>query len=340
TSGKESAAMASGPAGVNLPTQLDTLFPFGVVGGLSDGELVQRFLTARDGADQGAFPALGERHGPMGLRVCPEVLGNPHDAQDAFQATFLVLARKAGSVRKADSVASWLHGVALRVARRAKAEASRRRVHELQSAATRAAKPERQGNSPEEWPELHEEIARLPGRYREPVVLCYLEGLSTDEAALRIGCPQGTILSRLSRARGRLRGRLVRRRLGPSAAALATGPTPRAPAALPAGLFNATVRASLGSAGRRATEVASASAAVTSLARRVLQTMTISKLKILGAMALACGFAWGGVRNLGQAGGLGGGPGPGKPPPEAVSGPAVSGPPGEHAPAARRRVAR
>src|SRR5262245_20817056 len=114
----------------------------------------------------------------MVLGVCRKVLGNPHDAQDAFQATFLVLARKAGPV-KADSVASWLHGVALRVARRARAEASRRRVHELQSAATRAAKPERQGNSPEEWPELHEEIARLLGRYREPVVLYYLEGLST-----------------------------------------------------------------------------------------------------------------------------------------------------------------
>src|SRR5262249_54294626 len=125
--------MASGPAGVNLLTQLHTPFRFGVVGGLPDGPPVQPFLTAPAGGGQGAFTALVERHGPMVLGVCRKVLGNPHDAQDAFQATFLVLARKAGSVRKADSVASWLHGVALRVARRAKAEASRRRVHVLQS---------------------------------------------------------------------------------------------------------------------------------------------------------------------------------------------------------------
>ncbi len=297
--------MASGTAGADHLNRLDALFRFGVVGDLSDGQLVRRFLTARDGADQAAFAALVERHGSMVLGVCRKVLDNPHDAQDAFQATFLVLARKAGSVRKADSVASWLHGVALRVARQARAEAGRRRVHERRCAAMKATEPERQGNPPEEWRELHEEIARLPGRYREPVVLCYLEGLSTDEAALRIGCPKGTILSRLSRARERLRGRLVRRGLAPPAPLLATGPTPRATAALPAGLLNATVCVSLGFAGGRATEAASASATVTSLARGVLNTMTISKLRTLGAAALACGFAWGGVHSFGQFGGRG-----------------------------------
>jgi RNA polymerase sigma factor (sigma-70 family) len=296
--------MVSGSAHAEVPDPLQTLFRFGVVGDLSDGQLVQRFVAARDGADQAAFTALVERHGPMVLGVCRKVLGDPHDAQDAFQATFLILARKAGSVRKADSLGSWLHGVALRVARRARVQAGRRRVHELRCAATKAAEPERAGSSPEGWPELHEEIARLPGRYREPVVLCYLEGLSTDAAAIRIGCPKGTILSRLSRAREQLRGRLVRRGVAPSADSLATGPIPRAMAPLPAGLLNATVRASLGFAGRCATEAASAPVALTSLARRVLQTMTISELKILVAMALACGFVWGGVRTFGQAHGL------------------------------------
>ncbi len=217
-----------------------------------------------------------------------------------------MLARKAGSLRKADSLGSWLQGVALRVARRAKAQADRRRVYERRGAAIKAAGFERQGGSPEWWPELHEEIARLPERYREPVVLYYMEGLTTEEAASRIGCPHGTILSRLARARERLRGRLDRRGLAFRAALLAKGVTPRATTAPPAGWLDATVRAALGFAGGQASEAASASTAATRLAKGVFSTMTISKLRILGATVLACGLAWGGARTFGQFGPAGG----------------------------------
>jgi RNA polymerase sigma factor (sigma-70 family) len=289
-----------------LSNQLTTLFRFGVVGDLSDGQLVQRFLTARDGADQAAFTALVERHGPMVLGVCRKVLGNVHDAEDAFQATFLVLARKAGSVRKADSVASWLHRAARRVAIHAKAEAARRKVYERESVAMKAVQLESQEGSHEGWPELHTAIARLPERYREPVVLCYLEGLTTEAAALRIGCPHGTILSRLSRARERLRGHLERRSRTWSTTLLTTGLNHRAREALPAGLLDTTVGAAFIFAGRRASEAGMASASAIILAKGVLRTMSIPKLKILGTTTLVCGFAWGGVQSFGQLGGLGG----------------------------------
>ena len=141
----------------------------------------------------------------MVLRVCREALSDSHDAEDAFQSTFLVLLRKAGSVRNLDSVASWLHGVACRVSRRARSDAIQRKAHEQRGAEIRASRHGCKADEPESWTELHEEIARLPARYREPLVLCYLEGLTTGAAAQRLRCPQGTMLSRLSRGRERLR---------------------------------------------------------------------------------------------------------------------------------------
>ena len=170
--------MASRSAWRDLPNQLTSLLRFGVVGDCSDGQLVQRFLTARDGADQAAFTALVVRHGPMVFSVCSEVLDNVYDAEDAFQSTFLVLARKAGSVRKLDSLASWLHRVALRVAIHAKVEAARRRLNERRLAVMKSVQLAREDESLAGCRELHEEIALLPERYREPVVLFYLEGLT------------------------------------------------------------------------------------------------------------------------------------------------------------------
>ena len=228
---------------------------------------------------------LVERHGPMVLSVCRKTLDDPHDADDALQATFLVLAKKAGSVRKADSVASWLHGVALRVAARARAERASRRENERRGALMKEKERESSDTRPENWPELHEEIARLPAHYREPVVLCYLEGLSADLAAQRIGCPRGTVLSRLSRARERLRGRLLRRGSAPPVTLSLESMSPEAPA-VPAALLESTVQVSLDFGARSITAIATGATTPVVLARGVLHAMIFARLKVFAAAAL------------------------------------------------------
>ena len=198
---QETGRMAARSLGAVLQTKLNILIASGVVGHLTDGQILQQSLSDDHGEAEAAFTALVDRHGPMVLGVCRQVLGDSHDADDAFQAAFLVLFRRAGSVRDADSVASWLHGVALRVARRARSDAVRRKAVERRGAEMRAVRSDRAADRPESWTELHEEIARLPQRFREPLVLCYLEGLTTEAVAQRLGCPKGTVLSRLSRDR-------------------------------------------------------------------------------------------------------------------------------------------
>ena len=169
---------------------------------------------------------------------------------------------------------------------RSRAAATRRRKYESLAAETRADCEE---NPAETWPELHEEIGRLPRRYQEPVVLCYLQGLTTEAAALRLGCPHGTVLSRLSRARDRLRGGLTRRGLALPTGLLVAGLSPQAAkAAIPADLLDATVRASLKFAEQPATAATLSSTTAVSLARGVIYAMLITKLKMLGAVALAC----------------------------------------------------
>jgi RNA polymerase sigma factor (sigma-70 family) len=198
---------------------LRTLFDGGTMGSWTDGQLVAEFLTGREGSEP-ALRVLMERHGPMVLTVCRRILGDDDAAEDAFQATFLVLVRKAGSLRGRGALSNWIYGVALRVARKERTRTVRRRVVERRAG---AGLPDR----PDEGPELmelrsviDEEIARLPERYRAPVVLCYLEGLRHEDVAQRLGCPVGTVESRLSRARERLRARLTRRGLAPSASLL------------------------------------------------------------------------------------------------------------------------
>jgi RNA polymerase sigma factor (sigma-70 family) len=208
----------------NAPTQaftdhMQVLFGVGTCAGLTDGQLLERFLAGRDQAGELAFEALVERHGPMVLRVCRNGLDEPPDVHDAFQAVFLVLARRACSIRDRQSVGSWLYGVALRVNARARFAAIRRQIRDrrtIGAAQSMAADVANQHDaSPWERNDqadvVHQELSRLPEKYRAPVVLCYLEGLTHDEAAARLRWPVGTVRSRLSRARDRLRTRLTRR---------------------------------------------------------------------------------------------------------------------------------
>jgi RNA polymerase sigma factor (sigma-70 family) len=258
------------------------LFGAGSCAGLSDRELLERSLTRRDEA---AFAILVERHGPMVLRVCRDTLRDPHDARDAFQATFLVLIERGGTIRSRDALASWLHGVARRVAGGMRSSAARRQRHER--AASRRddhAEPDNVGD-PEVARILQDELGRLPERYRMAVVLCDLEGLGMDEAARRLGCPVGTLKSRLARGRDRLRSRLTRRGLAP-AAILADRP---APVVVPKALVESTAR--LFATGGQA------SLPVLSLARGVSRMMTLSSWKPVGAalvvaLAVPVGARW------------------------------------------------
>ena len=167
---------------------------------VSDGQLLGRFNVSRDELGERAFAVLVGRHGPMVLRVCHQILGNRDGAEDAFQATFLVLARKSGAIRRPELLANWLYGVALRTAWEAKMRDGQRRRREVSTAETTQDQPTRDADRPEltlicreEYQVLHEEVSRLPERYRLPVVLCELEGLTYQEAAQRLRCPIGTI---------------------------------------------------------------------------------------------------------------------------------------------------
>jgi RNA polymerase sigma factor (sigma-70 family) len=264
-----------------------TLFDSGTTVGLTDGELLGRFADRaerageRDDPAGPAFAALLERHGPMVLRVCRSILGDEHDAQDAFQATFLVLVRRARAVRRRDSVGSWLHGVALRVSARARADQARRRRHERRAGAARDA-ADRSGSgaiAPELASALHEELGRLPERYCAAVVLCYLEGHTCEAAARRLGWPVGTVKSRLARGRERLRGRLIRRGLAPDE------PTATA-VLLPATLSRTTVEAMLRFATGMPADGA-VSATALSWTFRTLRTMRMTRLALISALLIA-----------------------------------------------------
>ncbi len=267
--------------------RLNTLFDVGAVGGLPDSQLIEMLTTRRDQAADAAFAVLADRHGPMVRRVCRAVLRDPHDADDAFQATFLVLVRKARGLWVRESVGPWLHQVAHRTASCARAARDRRRRHERLAGLALAEL--RGGAIVDDLGEvLHAEVGRLPERYRAAVMLCLLEGLSPEQAARHLGCPVGTVHSRLARGRERLRCRLTRRGLAPAIVGSASMLTE--PSSVPAALVSATGRAATRlAAGEKLTGIVSAS--VVALTRDTLRTEMATNLILTAGAALALGVA-------------------------------------------------
>jgi RNA polymerase sigma factor (sigma-70 family) len=266
---------------------------------VSDGQLLARFVADRNELAEIAFAALVRRHGPMVLRVCEQVVGDRHTAEDAFQATFLILARRAGSIHQPELLGQWLHGVALRTAREARMQAHRRRERESPRTESAQAEPIDQTGRPdlllicrEEFEALHEEVSRLPERYRIPVVLCDLEGLTYQDAARKLGCPVGTIGVRLKRARERLRLRMTRRGLAPTAGLLASMLGAEvASSQLPPVLVDSTVHAAMGFSASNAAATELASSSVISLTEAVLRAMAFSRLKLVMHLAVGVGIA-------------------------------------------------
>jgi RNA polymerase sigma factor (sigma-70 family) len=258
--------------------------------GLTDGQLLTAFVERRDDA---AFAALVRRHGPMVMGVCRRALRNRHDAEDAFQAAFLVLVRKAGSVVPREMVGNWLYGVAHNTALQARVAAAKRKRKEKQV----ADKPGPEAARPAVWDDvtecLDQELSRLPDKYRVPVVLCDLEGKSHKEAARQLGWPQGTLSGRLARARRLLARRLARHGVVAPVGALAGMLTRMASADVPPAVAVATVRAAAGYAAGETAGLTSAE--IAALTEGVLKTMLLNKLKFTTALLLAAAVATAGA---------------------------------------------
>ncbi len=305
--------LAGGRISGTVVAQIGRLFDTGTAAGLPDGELLARFLAS---GDESAFEAILVRHGPMVLGVLRRLLRDPNDVDDAFQATFVILVRKARGLRRREVLASWLHGVAYRVAMKARTAAARRAALVAAGDAIMGSSSSADGRDSgtrtledaELQDLLHAEVNRLPERYRKPIVLCYLEGMTHEQAAARMACPVGTVKGRLSRARDLLSHRLLQRGVALSGAALggqlALSP---AQAAVPHKLEAATLAAAkavLG--GLTAASASILSPTVKSLAQGVLETMFWSKAKLIAVpFVVAAGTAAFAAAEY-QAGGAGG----------------------------------
>lgn len=251
-----------------------------------DAHLLAHFVLHHD---EDAFAALVARHGPLVFGLCRRVLRHRQDAEDVFQATFLVLARKAATIRKPESLACWLHGVAYRLALKAKSEVERRRLHEQ-----RAAACHQEDKNDLSWREMRgaidEELQRLPEKQRQPLILCYLEGLTQDEAAQRLNWPRGTLKRRLESGREKLRLRLTQRGISLGTGLFAVALTESASrGAFPLTLRLATVKAAVAFVGGEGGALATTQAAL--LANGALQTVLTTKLKLGVLLLVLLGFA-------------------------------------------------
>lgn len=281
---------------------LNALFTLGTTTGMSDSELLGRFLEDRERADrasssaEAAFEAIVRRHGPMVLGVCRRYLDDPRDVEDAFQAVFIVLFRRARSVRIGESLGPWLHGVSRRIAARTRSRANRKKARETDRCVEPAIDPAAEARGNEVTEVLDEELGRLPSRYRIPIILCHLEGLTYQEAAQRLGCPVGTIGVRLSRGREMLRTRLLRRGSALPMGVWVAGRTPESlwSAAMPPSLVNATVKTVMTSG--------PVSASVLSLSDSFVRSMIMNRMRKLVLAGLSVGLiATGGGRLLQHA---------------------------------------
>jgi RNA polymerase sigma factor (sigma-70 family) len=269
--------------------QLEALWTSGSLTGKSDAQLLSRFAAARDAASESAFRELVHRHGSMVMGVCRQILRHPHDADDAFQATFLVLVRKADSIRVAESLAPWLYAVAFRTARRARAVASRYRSTPVESLEDPMGHAASDSCHFDLRPLLHEELNRLPGKYRQPIVLCHLEGKTHEEAARLLQWPVGTVSGRLSRGRELLKSRLERRGLAvPSA--IFSAPSLNVTLSVPVLLVESTLTAAMRFAAGQ-----SVSAPVLSLTHGVLRVMLFNKVRAASIALLIVGGISGGA---------------------------------------------
>jgi RNA polymerase sigma-70 factor (ECF subfamily) len=249
---------------------------------MGDSLLLDRFLSSRD---EVAFEQLVRAHGPMVLGVCRRLLGHEQDAEDAFQATFLVLARKADSIRQRGSLAGWLYAVACRTAMEARAMRSRLRRKETQVEALPDIAAGQMTDSSELGSALDHELGRLPAKYREAIILCDLEGRSRAEAARWLDIPEGTLSSRLAAGRKKLADRMARRGVVLSTGALTAALAEAAASSVPPPLVTATVRGAVAwAAGPAAT--GAISTAVMTLTQGVLKTMFVTKLKFAAAAVL------------------------------------------------------